>query len=326
MDFVLGDDQLALRDGIRALLDGRFTSGSVRALANEPGAVEAARWRSLGEAGVFALRVPEAEGGLGLGLADAAVVFEELGAALVPGPLVWSELAARRIEGAADGSKVVGGIDTTTGSGLVVANLDACERLLVLTETGVRDVAADDVTARRLDRPLDPLTPVHAAGSLPAGEPIGGPELVGVLRRGGAILTAALALGLARTATELGVAHAKERRQFDRPIGSFQAVKHLLADAAVRVEVARAAVHAGALHVDDPSLGDVDRAVAGAKDLAGRAAVANARTCLQVHGGMGYTWEVDVHLLLKRAWVLETMFGAASDHADVVAARLSARR
>ncbi len=323
MDFVLSDDQLALREGIRALLEGRFSSESVRALANAPGALDVARWRELAEAGVFSLRLPEDEGGLGLGVADAAVVYEELGAALVPGPLVWSELGAGCVAGAADGSTVVGGIDLTAGPDVVFSNFDACERLLVLSGDGVRNVAAADVAARPLERPLDPLTPVHVADALPAGEPIGDSELATGLRRVGTVLTAALALGVARAATELGVAYAKERRQFDRVIGSFQAVKHLLADAAVRAELARAAVHSAALHVDDPGLGDVERAVAGAKHLAGRAAVANSHTCVQVHGGMGYTWEADPHLLLKRAWVLETMFGGAAAHAATLAVRLS---
>jgi alkylation response protein AidB-like acyl-CoA dehydrogenase len=121
-------------------------------------------------------------------------------------------------------------------------------------------------------------------------------------------------------ATEYSLA----RKQFDRPIGSFQAVKHLLADAVVRAEVARTAVHAAAVTLDDPDVGDVDRAVAGAKLLAGEAALKNAKTSLQVHGGMGFTWEVDVHLYLKRAWVLDTVFGSGAAHADEIAAGLPA--
>jgi alkylation response protein AidB-like acyl-CoA dehydrogenase len=106
--------------------------------------------------------------------------------------------------------------------------------------------------------------------------------------------------------------------QFDRPIGSFQAVKHLLADMLVRAEMARVAVHAAAVALDDPEIGGVDRALSGAKALAGEAAVLNAKTAVQVHGGMGFTWEVDVHLYLKRAWLLDTQFGSADHHADAV--------
>src|SRR5450756_315583 len=115
-----------------------------------------------------------------------------------------------------------------------------------------------------------------------------------------------------------GQAHgyARERHQFARPIGSFQAVKHLLADMAVRAEVARAAVDAAACVVDDPAAGDAVRAVSGAKLIAGEAALHNAKGSLQVHGGMGFTWDVDVHLYLKRAWVLDTVFGTPDEHAD----------
>ena len=124
------------------------------------------------------------------------------------------------------------------------------------------------------------------------------------------MLTAAFQLGLADRLTELAVAYAKERVQFDRPIGAFQAIKHLLADMLVRTEVARAAVYSAgrARSTRTPSARRVDRLVHGAKVVAGEAAIANGKTATQVHGGMGFTWEVDVHLYLKRAWVLDTHF------------------
>jgi alkylation response protein AidB-like acyl-CoA dehydrogenase len=114
-----------------------------------------------------------------------------------------------------------------------------------------------------------------------------------------------------------------ERRQFDRPVGSFQAVKHILADMAVRAELARAAVDAAAVSLDHPDAADVARATAGARLLAGEAAVKNAKASMQVHGGMGFTWEVDVHLYLKRAWVLNTTFGTLAEHADAITAALA---
>ena len=95
-------------------------------------------------------------------------------------------------------------------------------------------------------------------------------------------------------------------------------MKHLLADMLVRTEVARAAVYATGAHLDDPDLPGLERAVAGAKVVAGEAAVANGKTATQVFGGMGFTWEVDVHLYLKRAWVLDTHFGSADACADEV--------
>ena len=174
--------------------------------------------------------------------------------------------------------------------------------------------------------PLDPLTPVARVDGLPAGTAtdIDGAEW----RRAGAVLTAAFQLGLADRCTELAVAYAKERVQFDRAIASFQAIKHICADMVTRTEVARAAVYAAGAHLDAPEpLGDataLDRSIATAKLLAGDAAIANGKAATQVHGGMGYTWEVDVHLYLKRAWVLETRFGSGDHHADAIAASLPA--
>ncbi len=128
-----------------------------------------------------------------------------------------------------------------------------------------------------------------------------------------------MALGVAEASTDLAVAYAKERQQFGRPIGAFQALKHLMADMFVRAELARGAVYAAGVTLDDPVVGSVERAVAGAKITAGEAAIGNGKTCVQVHGGMGYTWEVDAHLLLKRAYVLEAAFGGRDEWADALA-------
>jgi alkylation response protein AidB-like acyl-CoA dehydrogenase len=135
-------------------------------------------------------------------------------------------------------------------------------------------------------------------------------------QRRGAVLVAAQLAGMAGATGDMAVAYAMERQQFDKPIGAFQAVKHICADMKVRAEVARAVVDAAAVTYDDPGVGDVDRAVAAAKLVAGEAAIANAKACIQVHGGMGFTWEVDAHLYLKRAWVLDRLFGSAEGHAE----------
>ena len=135
------------------------------------------------------------------------------------------------------------------------------------------------------------------------------------------ILTGALCAGIAAATCDLAVDYAKGRHQFGRPIGSFQAVKHLCADMLVRAEVARAAVEAAAVTVDQPEVGDALRAAAGAALLAAEAAVANAKACIQVHGGMGFTWEVPVHLYLMRARVLASTAGTSPELAAEVAAR-----
>ena len=305
MAFDLTEDQLALRDGIRALVEGRFPIEQVREGFDRAGFDE------LAAAGVFSLLAD------GFSWADAAIVYEELGRGCVPGPLVWSF-------GQPD---VTTGFDTAINGAAWVEHLGTADTVLVLDSDRARRVPVTGLAVGDpADWPLDPLTPVwhcdavgSAAGDVVTVTPV-------EIRRGGALLTAAYCIGLADRCVDLAVEYAQERRQFDRPIGSFQAVKHICAEMAVRVELARAAVHAAACVLDDPDAGDADRAISGAKLLAGEAAVLNGRGATQVFGGMGYTWEVDVHLFLKRAWVLETHFGGGDHHADVVAASMAAAR
>jgi alkylation response protein AidB-like acyl-CoA dehydrogenase len=342
MDFELNDDQVALAEGVRALVHGRFDLETVRRAEGAGRTFEAAAWLELGRAGVFSLTLPEAAGGVGLGLADAAVVFEELGRALVPGPLVATALAAGLVEGAATGTAAAG---LLVGGGphlpVLVEHLGALDALLVLTEAGVlvvdgAELADVTAAAARIDEPLDPLTPLwRPTGAVPPGRPAADRATSARLAHEGAVLTAALQVGHAAETVTMAVAYAKERQQFGRPIGSFQAIKHLCADMLTRAEVARCAVHAAACLADQPeavavgaAAGDgspadvLRRAAAGAKLMADEAAVANARTAIQVYGGMGFTWEVPLHLHLKRSLVLATTFGTPSDRAEQLAGLL----
>jgi alkylation response protein AidB-like acyl-CoA dehydrogenase len=308
VNFDLTEDQEALRDGIRALCVGRFGIERVRA------GFDRAAFAELDETGVFSLRTD------GFGWADAAITFQELGRALVPGPLVWSHLAHGRVPG------IVTGLDRPAeGAPAMIEHLATADAVLVLAPDGIvrLDAEALRADAVELDWPLDPLTPIHRLDALPAGEQIGDAADATAWRLGGATLVAAYQVGMAQVCVEAATAFSLERRQFDRPIGSFQAVKHILADMLVRAEVARAAVDAAAVTLDDPEVGDVTRAVSGARVLASEAAVKNAKSSMQVHGGMGFTWEVDVHLFLKRAWLLNTVFGTPTAHEDALAGVLT---
>jgi alkylation response protein AidB-like acyl-CoA dehydrogenase len=325
VDFELTADQQALQEGVRKLCEGRIPMARVRATQATAG-VARDIWRELGDAGVFSLRLPEGDGGVGLGMADAVLVYEELGRALVPGPLAATQLAAGLIDGAAGGGRVVGLVDRRSPI-LLVEHLEQLDDLLAVDGDGVWLVEPAPVLsggARPVGRRLDPLTSLHQVepAQLSNGVRLGGPDLVARLELEGSVLTAALMLGLAAATTELATSYARERVQFDRPIGSFQAVKHLLADMLVRAELARAATYAAGVTLDEPSVGDPAVAAAAAKVMAADAALQNGKTCIQVHGGMGFTWEVDAHLYLKRAWVLETHFGTVDDHTEALAQRL----
>jgi alkylation response protein AidB-like acyl-CoA dehydrogenase len=328
MDFEPTDDQLALQAELRRFLTDRVTPEARRAIGERPGAVDRDLWRDLGRMGVFALTLPEADGGVGLGLADATIVFEELGRAAVPGPVVGTFLAAGLgadiSAEAATGQAVVG--LTPVGDPAFVEHLAALDALLVVGHDGAT-LTERPAASRPVDRPLDPLTPVDVVDTLPPGHRVGGPEVAARLRSAGGLLAAALQVGLADAAVTLATDHASERIQFGRVIGSFQAVKHLLADAQVQIEVARAAVQAAGVERDDAEAGDTDparahRAADVARIVASRAADRATRACVQVHGGMGFTWELDAHLFLKRALVLDVGLGSPDAAIESLAAAL----
>ncbi|MEU7514895.1 acyl-CoA dehydrogenase family protein [Streptomyces sp. NPDC042898] len=335
MDFRLTEDQRALRKGVRELLARLFDREALRAAVDAP-SLDRGLWRELGAAGFFALRVPEEEGGVGLGLPEAVLLFEEAGRVLLPGPLVATHVAAGVVPGAAEGEVVVTAVD----EGLVPWLDEA-------------DVVLGDVTGAVPMRSVDPLTPLHkvpglvgagdGGGTRPQGRrpvvptrpaPAGRMPTTGLVdtadalpATGGAgvlpvadelvavLLTAAEQVGSAGAATEMAVSYAGAREQFGQVIGGFQAVKHLCAGMLVRAELARVAVRAAAVTGDPVE-------IAGAKLLADEAATGNARDCLQVYGGMGFTWEADVHLHLKRAWVRARLRLPAARAEEVVAEQL----
>lgn len=320
MDFQPTEDQKALREGVRSFLEGQVPFDRFPALEKSKG-FDASLWGELAEMGVFALRLAEEEGGIGLGFADAIIVFAELGRRLIPGPIAWSHLAAGLIDGAATGEVVVGGVDLIgpRPDPIVLEHLDSLDVLLVLRPEGIERVNPRDIEATEIETPLDSLTPVHHALTLPAGEMIGDAAAAAQMRLEGAALVSGIQLGLAEGALELANAYAKERQQFGRPIGGFQAVKHLLAEMFVKQEAARAGAYNAAATLDAPKVANVQRAVSSAKITAGESAIRNARTGIQVHGGMGFTWEVLAHYYLKRAWVCENLFGTQDEHAEKIA-------
>jgi alkylation response protein AidB-like acyl-CoA dehydrogenase len=336
MDFRVGEAERELAEGIRTMLAGRLPLEAIRAHEGEERTISAEDWAALGETGVFALTLPE-PAGTGLGLADAAVVFEEMGRALVPGPLVATFLAAAMelVPGAAEGRVLVGSV-ASAGPPWLVEHLTSLDTAFFLPDGGVgggrsvMSTIAGAPTAQRVAAPLDPLTPLWQLSELPAGQPVD--HLGERLFRDGVVLTGALQVGHAAETLDLAVAYAKQRHQFGKPIGSFQAVKHICADMLVRAEVARAAVHAAACLADAPDVlaaeaaaagttpfAWMQRAAAGAKLLADEAAISNARAAIQVHGGMGYTWEVPLHLHLKRSLVLARDFGTKATLTSILA-------
>jgi len=297
MDLTLGPEQEAVRDAIRGVLADRLPVARVRTLIGaEPGLDEGV-WREAGSLGWFALGLPEAAGGAGYGLPEEMLLFVELARALTPGPWLGTVLAAHALAGSGDHRSVHAAIVAGThrvavvddprdaGGGAMVADPQVAHGFLVLGAGTVRYVAAD----------------------------------AGGLRARATLLVAAEAVGVAERTLEMSVEYGKVRQQFGRPIGSFQAVKHRCADMAVRAEVARSLTTYAAVALRDGEP-DAGRHVRAAKALAVDAALTNAGDNVQNHGGMGFTWESDAHLYLKRAWALEHAFGTRVQQLDALAA------
>jgi alkylation response protein AidB-like acyl-CoA dehydrogenase len=321
MDFHLDDDQLSLQDHVTRFCRSEWPLE--RLAERRAGGLDRGRWKALVALGVVGAMVEEARGGLGLGAVEGAVVFEQLGYHLVPGPLLWSALGAFVIREVADGDRTAGGTEDRGAPRLFVEHAADVDTLVVLRRDGVSRIDRADLPPAAAGDALDPLNPVGVFTALPAGTRVGDAVEAERMHRVGVLLAAALQLGISDAALDVAVAYSLEREQFGVPIGSFQAMKHVMADMYVRTGLARSAAYAAAAVLDDPAVGDAERSLRAAKLLAGEAAVANARASVQVLGGMGFTWEMAPHFLLKRALVLDHAFGTPTSHALAIGAALA---
>ncbi|MET9895442.1 acyl-CoA dehydrogenase family protein [Streptomyces sp. NPDC006465] len=312
MRFLLDAEQRAFAASLDAMLTSADTPSAVRAWAAGDHAPGRALWSRLAEAGVFALAVPEAYEGAGLLPVELAVAFVELGRHAVPGPVVETVAAAvllselgepgpaeRLLPGLASGNSVA----TFAPAGAYALDADAAALLVVEGETlrrapGHGPVRASVDPSRRLAVP-------EAGGEVLAT----GPHVTRAARRALAwarLATAAQALGVGLALLDRTVAYVGQRTQFGVPVGSFQAVKHRLADATIALEFARPLLFGAAL-----SMAPAD--VAAAKVGACEAAYTTARTALQLHGAIGYTAEYDLSLWFTRARALRTAWGSPAE-------------
>ncbi len=336
MDFTFSEDQLLFQDSVRDFLVNEVTPERVRASWESDNGRDDALWSQLVELGLTGMTVAEEHGGLGMNELDFVLLAQECGYVALPEPLVHTALVAvpllQQIGGelaaewlpriAAGEAKVVVGI---AENGLVE---DAHVADLLLLEDGARLVAATqaEVTLRH-NESVDPSRKLFTVdigdGATTVAE---GDEarclVAGALNRG-ALGAAAQAVGLAQRMIDLSVQYTSERQQFGKPIGSFQAVKHHMANVAVRLEYAKAPVHRAAYTVAN-NQEIAAHAVSHAKLVACEAANLAAKHSIQVHGAMGYTWEVDLHIYMKKAWALANTWGDAGFHKTRVADRIFA--
>ena len=345
MNLELTDEQLALRDTVRRYVAEKASlSSHVRTMLDHPTGTTDEVWRGLAGLGATGVLVPQEHGGAGMTMVEAGVVAEELGAGLHPGPWLSTAVAATRaltrmatgadslLSGIADGSTIAT-VGPLTGARPTVANSalvgdipslpDAASAtvLLVLAEDGggsglfavdpasagvsMSESAHVDPTSKRYDVRFDDVPAQRLAS--PSTDEIQG--LVDDVL----IAYAADALGAATAVMNLAVDYAKVRRQFDQPIGSFQAVQHLCVDMYEIVELARSGVLHALWAADAGPPEERHLAALRAKAFAARLATVGD-TAIQVFGGIGYTWEHDAHLYLKRLLGWSAFLGSSDGY------------
>lgn len=358
MEFTFSSEQEDLRAAVRAFLADRAGPAYVRAMAEDPAGVTDEMWAQIAELGWHALLVPEACGGLGRGLVDATVVLEEMGRLPFPGPFfssaVLATIAARRL-GADDlltqlaGGELRGtvaleefghgdpvarvrtrvrrkGADwVLSGSKPVVLDGHTADWAIVAarTEAGLGSFLVEAPNGEHAPA-IDPTRKVarivleerRAIAIGPDG------DHTAIWQRivdDAAVMLAAELVGSSEQAHTLAVEYAKARVQFDRPLASFQAIRHKAVDMLHRLELARVGTHYAAWcsDVDDPQRA---HAVAMCKGFVGEAAVFISSECIQVHGGVGFTWDCDAHFHYKRAKTNDVLLGGGAHHRQRLAA------
>ncbi len=330
MFFALSDEQRALQDSVREYLADRFPTSAVRQVYDDPAGdgIPDALWQAFGEHGWLAVMVPEDADGLGLGVLDAAVLSRCLGAGVVPGPWLATVVAAEALRLGGTGSPEAGAWLERIAAGDVKLAF-APDLSLPVEYAAVADalVAVQDGTLTLLEPQAYAVTPVAVLDRTTrlarvevtgAGIELDPAAIDPVLARA-TVLTAADLAGIAREALTRTVAYDKERVQFGKAVGSFQILKHTLADLHIAVTMAEHAVLYAAYALD-AGREDAQLAVSVAKAKASDAARDVTAAMIQFHGGIGYTWEHDAHFFFKRAKRQEYAYGSATEHRERIAA------
>jgi alkylation response protein AidB-like acyl-CoA dehydrogenase len=317
MRFAFTDDELAFRDAVRDLLQKECPPSAVRgAWTSDDGRAPSA-WKALDAMGVLATLVPESDGGLGLAVLDLVLPAVETGRAALPEPFVEHALVAAPLGATAEHATVTAAL----GPGAdLVPYADTADAILLEDDDHLVLVprAAATLEARPAVDGGRRLSLVEWSPGAPGVNEIGGPDDLAAAFDRGALGASAQLLGLAQQMLDTTVAYVAERRQFGVPIGSFQAIKHHLADVRIALEFAAPLVQRAAysMTTGDPA---ASTHVSMAKAQASDAAALAARRALQCHGAIGYSFEHDLHLWMKRAWALVASWGDPAWHRERVA-------
>ncbi len=319
MDFRFSQDALDLAYGARTFLEGANPPERLRSQDGRD-----SLWPQLAELGLLGVLAPESAGGLGLDDDSFILIAEAAGRVALPEPLV--DIAALSVPAVlATLPEEVGGLVSGDHVALPVHALapyvhdaDKADGFIIAADGGLYGVPSSKTK-------LTPVTSIDPNRNLFKVEAdltddlkVGGADLRDQMAMRGALYAAAQLLGLTDAMVQLATDYAKEREQFGQPIGGFQAIKHHLASAQVKLEFARPVVYRAAAALGSDSADRSKLNTSHAKLAANEAARFASEVAIQVHGAMGYTFEVDLHYFMKRAWALEGLWGDTNHHLDIV--------
>lgn len=334
MDFTFSEDQLLFQEEVKKFLVNEVTPEKIRALWETDSGRSNELWQAMAGMGLTGLTVPEEFGGMGMNAVDFVLLAEACGFVALPEPLVETVLVAVPLINALsiDAVKFAWLPRIASGEAKVAVGLaqnllvaDAHIADLLLLQHGGDEIHAVTKNMVQLthNESIDPSRKLFSVEWTPStatcvAKGDEAKKLIANALNAGALGAAAQALGLTQRMIEISVKYTTDRTQFGKAIGSFQAVKHRLANVAVPLEYAKAVVHRAAYSVanDHP---DAALHVSHAKLAASEASLLGAKNGIQVHGAMGYTWEVDMHIFMKKAWALNNTWGDVAFHKNRVA-------
>ena len=336
MNFNFTEEQIQFKDVVKSLLADECTPSSIREGWSAKKSFNHCRWNKISELGVLSSNLSEEDGGLGMDQVALSLMVEEMGYAGLPEPVAEQTFLVNDLmplfpEGMKDQIK---SIHESGNQYIALAHplspnplfLEHAAALLLFDESTYQFILKEDLNFKPLAS-NDPSRELSAIDSIK--KSISSSEnfetLNSAVTARGSLMTAALLIGLAQKMLDLSSAYVLDRNQFGKPIGSFQAIKHMLADIAVEIEFAKPTVYRAAHSLLDKNPKS-NLHCSHAKYMSARAAELACKNSIQAHGAMGYTWEMDLHIYMRKAWSLMACWGNEDKQQDIIYKTLTASR
>ena len=333
MNFIFTEEQIQFKDAIKSFLAEECAPASIRDGWQKNKSFNLERWKNLIELGVLSSNLPEEKGGLGMDQVTLALMVEEMGYAGLPEPVAEQiflvndviPFLPKNVTEAVE-SKYNDGTQYIALAHPLAPNplfLNDAAGLILLNNSECKFIAQDDmdfeiISSNDPSRELFKVSSMNNAISTSENFD----ELNSAVSSRGSLMTAALLIGLAQKMVDLSSVYVLDRTQFGKPIGSFQAVKHMLADVAVKIEFAKPAVYRAAYSLSENNSKSALHC-AHAKLMCAQAAELACKNSIQAHGAMGYTWEMDLHIYMRKAWSMMACWGNEDKQQELIFKTLS---